>query len=277
MAVFCCDWVIRDETYLGKMICNRVERSMNTQHKTVLHDRSEWLVIDNAHEAIVSQELFDRANATIRNVNYKPSEQRKREPLFICGKCNRALLFRKGGRTYYCRSARYESDSECRCIKGKTADIESTVLTSVLKMAEIVTDSFKQKKSVMGNCSILEKELAGIDKELMQMAAKKMTLYDDYKSEKYTREEFLVKSEAMREKVELCNERQAEIKSQIEEINHLSDTNEEIKMLDEMLGMTTFELERIKQVVDKVIVHASDELEIVYKANDFIREMVEGV
>lgn len=70
MAVFCCDWVIRDETYLGKMICNRVERSMNTQHKTVLHDRSEWLVIDNAHEAIVSQELFDRANATIRNVNY---------------------------------------------------------------------------------------------------------------------------------------------------------------------------------------------------------------
>ena len=269
--------IIRDETYLGKMICNRVERSMNTQHKTVLHDRSEWLVIDNAHEAIVSQELFDRANATIRNVNYKPSEQRKREPLFICGKCNRALLYRKGGRTYYCRSARYESDSECCCIKGKTADIESTVLTSVLKMAEIVTGSFNKKKSVMGNCSILEQELADIDKELMQMAAKKMTLYDDYKSEKYTREEFLVKSEAMREKVELCNERQAEIKSQIEEINHLSDTNEEIKMLDEMLGMTTFELERIKQVVDKVIVHAPDELEIVYKANDFIREMVEGV
>ena len=51
--------------------------------------------------------------------------------------------------------------------------------------------------------------------------------------------------------------------------------NEEMKMLDEMLGMTSFELERIKQVVDKVIVHAPDELEIVYKANNFIREMVE--
>lgn len=80
----------------------------------------------------------------------------------------------------------------------------------------------------------------------------------------------------MRERATLCNERQAEIKNQIEEINHLSDTNEEIKMLDEMLGMTSFELERIKQVVDKVIVHAPDELEIIYKANDFIREVIEN-
>ncbi len=47
-------------------------------------------------------------------------------------------------------------------------------------------------------------------------------------------------------------------------------------MLDEMLGMTSFELERIKQVVDKVIVHAPDELEIIYKANDFIREVIEN-
>ena len=219
--------------------------------------------------------MFDRANATIRKVNYKPPEQRKRGPLFICGKCNRALLYRKGGKTYYCRSARYESDSECRCIKGKTADIENTVLTSVLKMAELVAGSFKMKKSVMGNCSLLEKEMADIDKELMQMAAKKMALYDDYKNGKHTREEFVAKSEAMRERMELCGERQAEIKDQIEEINRLSDTNEEMKMLDEMLGMTSFELERIKQVVDKVIVHAPDELEIVYNANNFIREMVE--
>lgn len=269
--------IIRDETYLGKMICNRVVKNMGTQNKTLLNDRSEWLVVDNAHEAIVSQDLFDRANATIRNVNYKPPEQRKRGPLFICGKCNRALLYRKGGKTYYCRSARYESDSGCRCIKGKTADIENTVLTSVLKTAELVAGSFKKKKSVTGNYSRLEKELADIDKELMQMAAKKMALYDDYKNGKHTREEFVAKSEAMRERMELCGERQAEIKDQIEEINRLSDTNEEMKMLDEMLGMTSFELERIKQVVDKVIVHASDELEIVYKANDFIREMVEGI
>ena len=264
--------IIRDETYLGKMICNRVEKSINTQNKTVLHDRSEWLVIDNAHEAIVSQDLFDRANATVRTLKYEHPEQRKSAPLFICGKCNRALLYRKGGKTYYCRSAKYERDSDCQCIKGKTADIESTVLTSVLKMAELVAGSFKKKKSVVGNRSILEKELADIDKEIMQIAAKKMTLYDDYKSGKHTREEFVAKSEAMRERVELCSERQAEIKNQIEEINHLSDTNEEIKMLDEILGMTSFELERVKQVVDRVIVHAPDELEIVYKSNDFIRE-----
>ena len=165
--------------------------------------------------------------------------------------------------------------AEVPVMKGKTADIENTVLTSVLKMAELVAGSFKMKKSVMGNCSLLEKEMADIDKELMQMAAKKMALYDDYKNGKHTREEFVAKSEAMRERMELCGERQAEIKDQIEEINRLSDTNEEMKMLDEMLGMTSFELERIKQVVDKVIVHAPDELEIVYKANNFIREMVE--
>ncbi|WP_289301318.1 recombinase family protein [Sporofaciens musculi] len=33
--------IIRDETYLGKMICNRVVKNMGTQHKTIVNDRSE--------------------------------------------------------------------------------------------------------------------------------------------------------------------------------------------------------------------------------------------
>ena len=67
--------IIRDERYAGHMVSGKKAYESFDSRRQVGVDRSEWIVVRDTHEGIVTQEEFDRANGNMRSV----AQGRKRE------------------------------------------------------------------------------------------------------------------------------------------------------------------------------------------------------
>lgn len=57
--------IITDETYLGTMFWNRAKCGMDTNKKRVEQPREKWIIVENQHEALISKEIFQKANDNI--------------------------------------------------------------------------------------------------------------------------------------------------------------------------------------------------------------------
>lgn len=87
--------IVTNRTYLGERIYNRIPNSpfKKTERGTrPLNNRDEWVVVRNAHPAIISQELFEAANSFLKPTN-KPRNQYLAESpylltgLIVCSHC----------------------------------------------------------------------------------------------------------------------------------------------------------------------------------------------
>lgn len=58
--------ILRDERYIGKNIFGKRTRDMVGHTHTVKVSRADWITSENAHESIVTQEEFDRAQTAMR-------------------------------------------------------------------------------------------------------------------------------------------------------------------------------------------------------------------
>lgn len=94
-------------------------------------DKSEWIVVRDTHEGIVTQEEFDRASGNMRSV----VQGRKREPankgnysVIVCPHCG--LTLRPGTQkesVLYCPTGRMHRESPCRRVRMKKALAEDTL------------------------------------------------------------------------------------------------------------------------------------------------------
>lgn len=60
--------IIRDERYAGHMVSGKKAYESFDSRRQVGVDKSEWIVVRDTHEGIVTQEEFDRANGNMRSV-----------------------------------------------------------------------------------------------------------------------------------------------------------------------------------------------------------------
>lgn len=60
--------ILNDEVYLGKLIWNKTKKRVGSNNTSSYVPKDEWMVIENCHEPIITQELFDMAHANSKNV-----------------------------------------------------------------------------------------------------------------------------------------------------------------------------------------------------------------
>lgn len=82
--------IIRDERYAGHMVGHKKVYESFDSKRQVGVDKSQWIVVRNTHEGIVTQEEFDRANANMRNVvqgKKKNPSTKKNFSVIVCPHC----------------------------------------------------------------------------------------------------------------------------------------------------------------------------------------------
>lgn len=261
--------IIRDQTYLGHTVSHKTANGLATDHKMILLPKEEWIIIENTHEAIVSKEIFDAANEIIRKTSQKHVARPRKEPLFYCGICGRAVVYRN--KKYCCRTARYEQDSDCAKITGYLDSIEHPVMEMVIKAASVVDYNATHKKN--SPVKSIESEITDLEIALKRIATRKMNEYNRYKDDKMSREEFLLLTSQLRESTDSCNKRIAELREQLEEQSR-QEVQKKVSDAErkELLNMEEFDQEKLHTVIDKVILYAPDQMEIIWKYEDWYQE-----
>ncbi len=85
--------MVSNEEYLGHLICNRTCTSSFKSKKQIRNPKEKWIVHENTHEAIVSKELFDKANSLLHKIKKKPKKKERNmfSGLLQCADCGKAL------------------------------------------------------------------------------------------------------------------------------------------------------------------------------------------
>ncbi len=85
--------IVSNEEYLGNLICNRTYTSSFKSKKQIRNSKDKWIIVENTHEAIVSKELFDKANSLLHKIKKKPKRKERNmfSGLLQCASCNKAL------------------------------------------------------------------------------------------------------------------------------------------------------------------------------------------
>lgn len=84
--------ILKNPTYLGHMAQQRYSSISYKNHKRYMRDESEWIIVENTHEAIISQELWDKVREVEKSVSQGKKTKRgythHLSGFLYCADCN---------------------------------------------------------------------------------------------------------------------------------------------------------------------------------------------
>jgi hypothetical protein len=267
--------IIIDEVYLGKLLWNRTKCGMDTGKKVVRQDRKDWIIVDDHHEPIVTQELFDKANARYRGKEKRVIRHSKANPLFICGHCGKAIQIKSRTDKLCCRSRKLSRENHCMDINIPKEELEEAVMASVQVMAKVILGKIERSKcreevDERKRVTIKIKDNAA---EIERWKSTKMQLYEEYRSGASSKADYLSKMEKGKLRLAELEADNIRLQERLKNIPEISEKQEAQKTVyEELAALKEFDKEKILVLIKKVIVYSNSEIEIIWRTNDFIEE-----
>ena len=274
--------------YTGAMVRNKsrvVVSGSNMQRKL---PRSEHIVVENCHEAIVTKEEWEAAQAVIKGMS--PSSRVNHTDFALrgklrCGHCKRVLSFHKTseGLKVYCRDGIEQSrHSGCSSDYYMEKDIEDLVYRSVklqidmlLQMKEKIAD-YKTAANEMQRKQKTRKER--LYAELSGLKGDKIRLYEDYVAKQMDADTYISRKTILDAKIDEMAASLAGMEESIRsaENERKSVNSPEIGTLiseaERLLGEDHLTSEMADAFIENVYVYPDKKIEIVYKYQDIIEE-----
>lgn len=145
--------ILDNPIYLGKLAMMRVTSVSYKNHKKVRKDASEWVVTEDTHEAIISQELWDKVREAEKAVSHgKRDGKGVTQPLsgmLFCPDCGYKMKAAGRKRTlksgelirecyYNCSSYVLHGKELCSTHYISQKQIEAVIIADIRSMAELV-------------------------------------------------------------------------------------------------------------------------------------------
>ena len=149
--------ILRDETYIGTLTQHRTARFSYKNHRVLPVPDDEHIKKENAHEAIISREVFERVQAIGKGVSRgKTDKEKKVHPLsglLFCADCGKKLKYKSAGNRksacngYQCRTYTDLGKKYCTSHTISERQIEKIVLQDIRSMlGEVKVDEERAKE-----------------------------------------------------------------------------------------------------------------------------------
>ena len=148
--------------------------------------------------------------------------------------------------------------------------VENCVLAAIRSMGQAMLDGARVcREERMEGIEKLKREKEGLEKQLLKHKAEKGGMYEQYKKGKMTKEEFLAMQKQHQEQAEVLEQK---IQGKREKIEAKEKEQKARKKVQDELRtaevLTEYDSKMIGQIVEKVIVHAGGDVELVMKNRD---------
>ena len=279
--------IIINYVYTGATVGRRQKSSGVGSRKRIRLEQEDWIVVEGMHEAIVSKEEFELAQAVIRGGVKKPKRNPHYYPLkglVCCGNCKRALTRRKNrnvrGYFYQCTHSTNDRDTECpvgeRYSEAWLENAAYNAIGQMLSLAEKKAvknhEISKRRKSAISGCA---DTIRNLQKQSEQLKAVKLRLYEKYTSGSIAKSEYLKRKAEADAKMAENEEAIRKGHERMQELDSEHPCSDE--RLDAVLGEyqknegLTYELAHA--LIDAIYVHGQDSVEIVWKFKDIFEDM----
>lgn len=170
--------ILADQRYIGTYVIGKQAVREIGSRRVRRKDESEWFKIPDHHEAIVSKELFEQANAATRR--FSIPNKKKRDYLLrgkvFCGCCDHAMSRKNDPAWFYCRHSEAAESFPCHGLQVKACELEQAIFDTlqVQVNSALGVDTTKDKLELQ---SVQEAEH---EKKMRALQDSKRQLYEQY-------------------------------------------------------------------------------------------------
>lgn len=280
--------ILKNEIYTGTLIQGTHTTANYKVKKIIERDRSEWSVIPNNHEAIISQLQFDTVQKLIaRDTRTAPGNS---EPYLFsgfveCADCHCSLIRRtakyNGKKYIYYMCSTNKIGYGCTSHRIKENAVYSAVLSAINVYCETVSNISERVDDI----SIDEIKAARVLKIDNAVKEKTEEISDLERTLGVVENRCRTKLEASDSFDEICSDIKAEIKRLQDEISELISDKTElekeirdgllwVKKLSQSGKISDLNRRTITNLVDKIYVYEDKRIEIRFNFGDQLRELI---
>ena len=196
--------ILKNEVYVGTLVQGRVTTVNYKIKKRIYKDESEWVKVEDAHEAIISKYEFELVQSLLARDTRKSPKMKKVYPLsglLFCAGCGEAMIRKtvpSGNKrfTYYVCAGHKKNKENCSTHRISCAALEEKVLeylqlfvSNVLTMSEAI-DVLKKSPNSKPDVKKAESRIQKLEEEQETVLKRKKNIYEDYRDELLTKEEY---------------------------------------------------------------------------------------
>jgi DNA invertase Pin-like site-specific DNA recombinase len=272
--------VLNRNNYYGDLVQHKYESRFARGEKwcDVLEEK-DWIVTPDAHEAIISKELFDRAQKRLKaakeartSVGWDEND-RAFYNVFYCGDCGRKLATSrtKDCVEYFCQANRYKDERHCTAkyiSEEKMQTIVRTEITRQLQLSGIRSKDMTtlSKETFQKVTDQVQDEINRLDTDAKKMKGKTTEAFTKYKEGELSLEAFQEKQAERKDWEAFFEKRKKELEQKIRMIQKRQ--KEEGKFLRSLLqldGTTRLNQELVEALIERIELYADGRLEISFK------------
>lgn len=265
--------ILRNEMYTGNYVYGRFKSAEVGAKHPVAQSEENWKKIENHHEAIISDEMFDTVQKK-RAGNRNTSQVRKSHCLkgkIICGNCGHKMTHSNVGRPKYECRQHYVNHSITGCVKSvRDEDIEVIVIQELQAKLDAMLDNEKvqkrQKQLQSEKMHEAEKKLRTMLLSQDKIEADLQNAYESYKAGITDKETYLEQRqvyEQIEDKIQETVQKQMIIVSEYEEKVLTMPAGFDI--IESRTKVVELNREIVETFVDRIVVHEGGEIEIGWK------------
>ena len=220
--------IIRDRQYIGSTVFGKRVRKEIGVRRQLTAPLDDWIVVDDRHDALVSKELFQRAQESLggaykQNTKYAKQDNPLRKKV-ICGVCGYAIV-RRGriNRYYSCHTPRTVPGMDCFQGKIYEDEIMEMVVEAIRVCAKLAVEEKRlravEKEKRDMQLHTLQQEIRNFQTLQQQITEESRILYEAYAMEgTMTRAEYGNKKAALLKRREKAYEEEAAAKQELESL-----------------------------------------------------------
>ena len=282
--------ILHREMYVGNMVQGTKHQRMRSKQKKM--PKEDWIIVENTHEPIIDKETWEKAQSLLKK-RTRELDLETNKNIFAgfvkCGDCGRAMtknMWRcaDGSKTYslYCGTYKRNGKQYCTPHTLPMAVLEDIVLGDLKAIVDSVDNLKELVQSQSFTASkvkrIADTELGKIKAELERVKRLKKSIYEDYREELISKEEFLSYREDYLKKEELYS-KQIEALEEKKKDNVTEDVFETpwLKRLLELKDIESLDRDIVVEMISEIRVYENRKIKITYNFGNELEHLFSSV
>lgn len=285
--------ILTHRVYCGDLIQGTMRTTSYKVNALKRVPEDEWYIAKDAHEAIVSRETYDEVQRIFQS-DTRVSPKKGKLTLFAgfvrCADCGRAMNRHTNKHSYgtyeyfVCSSYKKVSHNICSRHTLRVDKLEKAVLEAIriqvsfaVEIDEVLAELEKAKKGAVTKSSQLDALVLTKEAEIERFHRLKDGLYDDWKCDILTKEEYLSNKKRYQEAIEKLKHEIAALQEDQKKRTEIVSLrqNDFVESFIKYRNIEYLTRDVLLELVDQILVHEGGKITVQFRFRDELRRCKE--